>query len=79
MEEEEGVKSSSKLHLIWDDTDMDDIYDDVMEEDCVGNDYNIQSKGASTSNNFSSTLKPAMKNSYCISLYIKGNIYQKIS
>jgi hypothetical protein len=60
-EEEEG-EHPSKLNLIWDDKEMDDIDDDVMEEACVGNDYNVQSKVASTYNNSPCTLKMAMKN-----------------
>ena len=40
-EEEEEVEPSSNLHLIWDDIELDDIDDDIMEEACVGNDYNI--------------------------------------
>ena len=44
--EEEEAKPSSNLHLIWDDTEMDDIDDDVMEKACVGNDSNLQSKGS---------------------------------
>jgi hypothetical protein len=43
---------------------MDGIDDDVMEELCVGNDYNHQSKGASTYNNSSSTSKLAVKKNY---------------
>ena len=53
---EEG-EHLSNLILFWDDIEMDDIDDDVMEEACVGNDYNLQSKGAPTSNNSPSTLK----------------------
>ena len=45
------------MHLIWDDTELDDIDDDIMEEACVGNDYNFWSKGASKINDFPSTLK----------------------
>ena len=30
------------MHLIWDDTKLDDIDDDIMEEACVGNGYNLQ-------------------------------------
>ena len=56
-EEEEEVKPSSNLHLIWDDTELDDIDDDIMEEACVGNDYNIQSKDAPKINDFPSTSK----------------------
>ena len=56
-EEEEVAKPSSNLHLIWDDTELDDIDDDIMEEACVGNDYNLQSKGAPKINDFSFTSK----------------------
>ena len=45
------------MHLIWDDTKLDDIDDDIMEEACVGNDYNLQSKGAPKINDFPSTSK----------------------
>ena len=55
--EEEEVEPSSNLQLIWDDTKLDDIDDDIMEEACVGNDYNIQSKDAPKINDFPSTLK----------------------
>ena len=40
---------------------MDNVDDDVMEEACVGNDYNLRSKGAPTSNDSPSTLKMTMK------------------
>ena len=40
QEEEEEEEPSSNLHLIWDDTELDDIDDDIMEEACVGNYYN---------------------------------------
>jgi hypothetical protein len=56
-EEEEEEKPLSNLHLIWDDTKLDDIDDDIMEEACVGNDYNIWSKDAPKINDFPSTLK----------------------
>ena len=36
-EEEEEEEPPSNLHLIWDDTELDDIDDDIMEEACVGN------------------------------------------
>ena len=49
VEEEEGAKPSSNLHLILDDND------DVMEEACVGNDYNLWSKGVPKSNDYPST------------------------
>ena len=56
-EEEEEEEPPSNLHLIWDDTELDDIDDDIMEEACVGNDYNIRSEGAPKINDFPSTLK----------------------
>ena len=40
-EEEEEAEPSTNLHLIWDNTILDDIDDDIMEEACVGNSYNI--------------------------------------
>ena len=40
---------------------MDNKDDDVMEEACVGNDYNLQSKSSPTSNNSISTSKIATK------------------
>jgi hypothetical protein len=52
--EEEEVEPSSNLHLIWDDTELDDIDDDILEESCAGNSYNLQSKGAPRTNDSSS-------------------------
>jgi hypothetical protein len=54
---EEEAKPSSNLHLIWDDTELDDIDDDIMEEACVGNNYNLWSKDAPKTNDFPSTSK----------------------
>ena len=54
-EEEEEAKHSSNLHLIWDDTELDDIDDDIMEEACVGNDYNMRSRDAPQINDSPST------------------------
>ena len=45
------------MHLIWDDTKLDDIDDDIMEEACVENEYNLRSKGVPKMNYFPSTLK----------------------
>ena len=56
-EEEEEEEPSLNLHLIWDDTELDDIDDNIMEEACVGNDYNIQSKDSPKINDFPSTSK----------------------
>ena len=50
------MKTSSNLHLIWDDTGLDDIDDDTIEEACVGSNYNLQSKGAPKISDFPSTL-----------------------
>jgi hypothetical protein len=56
--EEEGEEPPSHLNLIWDEEEIsDDDDDDIMEEACVGNDYNIQSKGAPKSNDSPSTMK----------------------
>jgi hypothetical protein len=40
-EEEEEEEPPLNLHLIWDDTELDDVDDDIMEEACMGNNYNI--------------------------------------
>ena len=53
-EEEEEVEPSSDLHRIWDDIELDDY---ITEEACVGNDYNLWSKGSPLINDFTSTLK----------------------
>ena len=53
MEEEEEVKASLNMHLIWGDTELDDIDDDIME--AVGNNYNLRSKVAPKINDFLST------------------------
>ena len=61
MEEEKKEKPSLNLHLILDDTKMDDINDDIMEEACVGNDYNFQSKGTPKTNYSPFNLKKVIK------------------
>ena len=53
VEEEEEVKASLNMHLIWGDTELDDIDDDIME--AVGNNYNLRSKVAPKINDFLST------------------------
>jgi hypothetical protein len=45
------------MHLIWDDIELDDIDDDIIEEACVGNNYNLRSKGAPKTNNSPTTSK----------------------
>ena len=62
MEEKEEAECSLNLHLIWDDTELDNINDDIMEEACVGNDFNLQSKGAPKINDFPSTFKADHQN-----------------
>ena len=55
-EEEEGEETPSHLNLIWDEEEfgyVDD--DDIMEEACIGNDYNLRSKGALKMNDTPST------------------------
>lgn len=41
MDEEEEVEPSLNMHLNGDDIELDDIDDDIMEESCEGNNYNI--------------------------------------
>ena len=57
MKRRKRRKKRRNLHLIWDDTELDDIDDAIMEEACVRNDYNIQSKDAPKINDFPSTSK----------------------
>ena len=40
-EEEEEQEPPSHLNLIWDETEIDNGDDDVLEEACIGNDYNL--------------------------------------
>ena len=51
------MEPSSNLHLIWDDTELYDIDDDIIEEAWVGNDYNLWTKSAPKINDFPSTSK----------------------
>ena len=44
-EEEEEEEPTSHLNLIWDEREVHNIDDNVLEEACVGNNYNLQSKG----------------------------------
>ena len=58
MEEEEGEEPPSHLNVLWDDDDFgDEEEDDIMEEACIGNYYNLQSKGAFKKDGKPSTLK----------------------
>ena len=57
MKRRKRRKKKWNLHLIWDDIELDDIDDAIMEEACVGNDYNIWSKDAPKINDFPSTSK----------------------
>ena len=62
-EDEEGEEPPSHLNLIWNGEEIDvDDDDDIMEEACVGNDYNIHNKGAPKSNDSPYTLKTITKN-----------------
>ena len=41
-EEEEGEEPPSHLNIIWDEEEFgDEDDDDIMEEACIGNDYNL--------------------------------------
>ena len=55
-QEEEG-EPPSYLNLIWDEVEANNDDDDIMEEACVGHDYNIHSKGTPKSNASSSIAK----------------------
>jgi hypothetical protein len=45
-DEEEGEEPPSHLNVLWDEDDFgDEDEDDIMEEACIGNDYNLRSKG----------------------------------
>ena len=57
VKEEEEAEPSLNMHLIWDDIELDDIDDDIMEEACVGNNYNLRSKVEPKINYFPSTSK----------------------
>ena len=63
-EEEEGEEPPSHLNLIWDEEEFgDDDDDDIMEEACLGNDYNFHSKGAPKMNDSPSTSNTNNKSS----------------
>jgi hypothetical protein len=41
-EEEEGEELPPHLNVLWDENDFrDEFEDDIMEEACIGNDYNL--------------------------------------
>ena len=65
-EEEEGKKGEeplSHLNLIWYEEEFnDDNDDDIMEEACLGNDYNFHSKGSLKMNYSPYTLNTNTKN-----------------
>lgn len=64
MEVEEGEEEEeppSHLNLIWDEVEIGDDDDDIMEESCVGHDYNLHSKGTPKSNDSPSPAKTVEK------------------
>ena len=62
-EEEEGEEPPSHLNVLWDEDDFgDEDEDDIMEEACIGNDYNLRSKGALKKDDKPSTSKANKKN-----------------
>ena len=64
-EEEEGEEPPSHLNLIWDEEEFeDDEDDDIMEEACIGTNYNLRSKGAPKTNVTPSTSKTNNKSFY---------------
>ena len=60
-EEDKGEEPASHLNHIWDDEEFG--YDDVMEEACIRNDYNLQSNGDPKMNDTPSTSKMNNKSS----------------
>ena len=62
--EDQGEEPPSHINLIWDKEDFrDEDDDDIVEEACIGNDYNLQSKGDPKINDTPSTLKTNNKSS----------------
>ena len=56
-EEEEEEGPQYHLNIIWDEAKVYNEDDYLMEEACIGNDYNLQSKGAPKSSKSTCTLK----------------------
>ena len=62
-EDEEGEEPPSHLNVLWDENDFgDDEEDAIMEEACIGNDYNFRSKGDLRKDDTPSTSKTNNKN-----------------
>ena len=62
-EEEEGEEPPSHLNVLWDEDDFrDGDEDDIVEEACIGNYYNLQSKGALKKDDKPFTWKENKKN-----------------
>ena len=59
--EDEEEEPPSHLNLIWDETEVDNGDNDVLEAACVGNYYNLWSKGAPKYNYSTSTSKTIAK------------------
>lgn len=51
----------SHLNMVWDEAEFGGDDDDIMEEACVGHDYNIHSKGNPKSNDSPSTFMKSAK------------------
>ena len=60
-EEEEEEETPSYLNLIWDEVEVGDDDDDILEEACVGHDYNLCGKGTPKPNDSPSTTKTVVK------------------
>ena len=58
-EEEEEEGPELHLNIIWDEENVDNDDDDVMEEACVRNAYNLRNKGAPKPSDSTPTLKMA--------------------
>ena len=71
QEEEEEEEPPSHINLIWDETEVDNGDDDVLEEACVGNYYNLWSKGAPKYNDSPSSSKMVAKKMSSVATYTK--------
>ena len=78
-EEDEGEENPpSHINLIWCEVEIgDDDHDDIMEEACVGHDYNVCNKGTPKSNDSPATIKTnTNNNTTTTSTYKQTSVYK---
>ena len=51
-EELKEIEHPPNLNLVWDETELDNMDVDVMEEDCMGIDYNLWSEEDHSTSNY---------------------------